>query len=489
MRRPLIAVTLLGVLSVSVAAQQRRSGLPAPPAASPRELSVPPDRLDRLARWMKAVDRHEPGEDDDEIAEIGAWTNEEVADLWIDVTVLARVMRNLRLGVFTVPSDSRTRAPIAILYRPPQLQRLRVLACAAGGRLVDRECIELQAARSLDEDLLTLAAHASAERERTGDTNYLLKRAALLHADIAMFSPRARMEPLAEPHLSDRALGPQSWRVGVSDGRGTDAGMIAIHWDIARLALDHVRPPTFDKPAPERDDMVRAWYRATAAWMQLREDHDPKHLDRGRQIFPDDADLAFLSGCQRETYAGPAIQAAARSIALPLGMTVGIESARTELRQAESFFRRAIALRPAMGEAHLRLGRVLALSGRHADAAAEIQASRPLLDVDDLRYYAELFAGAEHEALGAFDAARAAYQRAAALFPLAQSPYVALSELAHRRGDCAAAAAAIERVFALPAALDGNRDDPWWRYHLAQARNADDLLEAVRAPFLREPRN
>ena len=30
------------------------------------------------------------------------------------------------------------------------------------------------------------------------------------------------------------------------------------------------------------------------------------------------------------------------------------------------------------------------------------------------------------------------------------------------------------------------QDDPWWSYYVAQARDADDLLEAMRRPYLSE---
>src|SRR4029077_19391145 len=101
------------------------------------------------------------------------------------------------------------------------------------------------------------------------------------------------------------------------------------------------------------------------------------HLDRGREIFPDDADLLFLSGCQRETYASPAIQAATRSVSLPPGMTVAIQSDRAELRQGEGYLKRAAGARSDMTEARLRLGRVLGLEGHHAEAAAELRQALP----------------------------------------------------------------------------------------------------------------
>jgi tetratricopeptide (TPR) repeat protein len=109
---------------------------------------------------------------------------------------------------------------------------------------------------------------------------------------------------------------------------------------------------------------------------------------------------------------------------LPTGFSVDIGSDRAELRRAESYFRQALALKPEIGEAHLRLGRVLGQMGHHAEAADELRHALTELDDDQLRYYGALFPGAEEEALGRFDAAREAYQRAAAMYPGAQSPHL-----------------------------------------------------------------
>ena len=137
-----------------------------------------------------------------------------------------------------------------------------------------------------------------------------------------------------------------------------------------------------------------------------------------------------------------------------------------------------VLFRLAPGSAVSNLSRV-------PHATQELRQALTLVDDDQLRYYGELFLGAEEEALGRFDAARDAYRRAAALFRSAQSPLVAVSQLAWRRGDRAGALAAIQKVFELPAAGDSGRDDPWWVYHVAQARNADQLLDALREPFRR----
>ena len=51
-----------------------------------------------------------------------------------------------------------------------------------------------------------------------------------------------------------------------------------------------------------------------------------------------------------------------------------------------------------------------------------------------LLYYGNMFLGAEADALGLTDEARQAYERAGELYPLAQSPRLALSALAARSG-------------------------------------------------------
>ncbi len=75
-------------------------------------------------------------------------------------------------------------------------------------------------------------------------------------------------------------------------------------------------------------------------------------------------------------------------------------------------------------------------------------------DEDLLKYYGRLFLGSAEEALGNYDG-----------------------------GDRAGALAAIGRVFELAQTYPEN-DDPWWTYHVAQGRQADDLLRRLRAPFV-----
>jgi tetratricopeptide (TPR) repeat protein len=438
-------------------------------------------RIHRLERWLKAVTRHQPGADDEPLREVASWTNPDLRTLWIEVNVVVKLMRNPGMGVFSLRPDGQ-RAPIEIRYTPPQLVRLSALACAAGGIVASRHCVDIKAATSLDADLLRLSALAGEARFH-GDVNFVLRRGALLHSDVAILAPHAALEPVP---LS-ASLGPQRLRLEISDGRDVDLGQDAVHWDIARMVLDHVQPNGADQPAPGRDAMVREWYRATASWMQHVEQHDNMHLARALEIFPTDSEIMFLSGCQHEAYASPRIQSGVQSAELPAGVSMGVGSARAELRQAEGSFRRALEIEPAHVEARLRHGRALGSLGRHLEAVGELRqvvAAAPTEPL--LRYYAELFLGAEEEELGHRDAARLAYEQAAALYPDAQSPLLAISRLERSSGNRPAALRALQQVFALSPHADA-RDDPWWIYNTVQARNAEALLDEVRRPFHSEP--
>jgi tetratricopeptide (TPR) repeat protein len=394
-------------------------------------------RIDRLEAWLNAVDRHEPGELDDVAVEIASWSNAVLQTLWIDASVLVQVMRDPKRSAFSIKNEGRRPTPIP--YTSSQLQRLRSLA---------------ERARAHDDD------------------NFILRRGALLHADVAMANPSA-LEPFEPPP----AVGPSRIRMNIGDGRSIDIGSVGVHWELARMLLDYVTPAGARRPAPGGDAMVRQWYRATVSWMQKHEDHEVDHVDRARDLFPADPDILFLNACVHETWAMPRIQSAVRSAVLPTGFSFGLGSEKSELRQAEGSFKRALAARPDFAEAHLRLGRVLTLLGQPAAAVTELRVALAASDEPLLLYYGELFLGAAEESLAQYEPARASYERAAERYPTAQSPLLALSELARRQGDRAGALRANDRLFALPPEPD--RDDPWWSYHLAAGARCRRAARAV----------
>ena len=454
------------------------------PGATSRAAAAPDTdpRLARVEQWLNAVLHHEPGVDDAAAAMVGAWTNSDLRVLWVDLNVIVQLMRNPRGLAFQVRVEGQ-KAPERVRYTTAQMHRMKVLACAAAGMVTLPVCIDQRAGAEIDNDLARLSSLAAAARLGGDHDNYILRRGALLHTDIGLLG-RASDEGI----VGGASAVSQGVRLDIADGRGMGFAQSTVQWEIARTLLDVVIPAGEDRPAPSRDGMVRLWYHAIAAWRQQREQHDTRHLDLARQLFPNDADILFLSGCQHETYAGPQIYNAVRSVVLPTGFKLDVESERGELRLAEGFFRRALAARPDFSEAHLRLGRVLLLRGRAPEAAIELQQAIASPDDNDderLLYYAELFAGAAAEAMSQFDAARASYEKAFGRYPAAQSPRLALSALARRRGDRVAALRALQEVFELRPSVDPALDEPWWWYDVAPARNTDALLEELRKPFLK----
>ena len=88
--------------------------------------------------------------------------------------------------------------------------------------------------------------------------------------------------------------------------------------------------------------------------------------------------------------------------------------------------------------------------GRHDEAASLLRDVTPRLTEPRLQYLAQLFLGTEEAATGHLARAREAFERAAVLFPTAQSPLVALADVAWRAGARAEALDALRRLEELP---------------------------------------
>jgi tetratricopeptide (TPR) repeat protein len=263
-----------------------------------------------------------------------------------------------------------------------------------------------------------------------------------------------------------------------ADGRAGRLEFGTFHWEFARLLLDAVAPE------PGRDDMVRMWYRATVASLHNHRtfaETDPQ-LARAFALFPDDARIVFYSGALQETFAAASVQSVVQSTTFPLGFAPAISSARVHLAQAERFFRQALKIDPHSIETRVHLANVVGRLGRHQEAAAELRGVIPSIADQRLEYYAQMFLGREEETLGRNSVARESFERAAKLYPRAQSPQLALAQLAWKDADAATAFQIVERVFQMPS-RERDREDPWWVYDAAHVRDAEKLLEAVRRPF------
>jgi tetratricopeptide (TPR) repeat protein len=300
--------------------------------------------------------------------------------------------------------------------------------------------------------VVTLAKqHArSLPGSRRDEANDVLLRGAALHADIARLIPDEMV----------RRSPKQDAIFVVRDGREHGRRYMSIHWGLGRSLLDAVAPEPAAHPG------VRRWYQDTSNdLLRLRSLSEAAvHLPRARHLFPSDSALLFLSGILHERFASPSLQAAATAITGDARGTPAVSSARTELSRAERFFRDTLALQPNHLEARIRHGRVLGLLGRHSQAAEALRGAIRSSATGEFLYMAELFLGSEEEALGHSAAARAAFERAAVLYPRAQSPRLALSQLARRAGDRAGAQRQLRILAELPED-EAQREDPWWNYY------------------------
>lgn len=396
-----------------------------------------PLSTDAVEQWLRAVERHEPGVADDAVLAIARWTSS-------DLRLLLRALTDLlRLRGDAQSRLRRTGEPQQVSYR---------------GRVYTLS--ELH-------ELFALTPE-EAGRDRV---DRVLKRGALLHTDVALLAPSED-----RPSLISSSPEGSGAVVRVQDGRGLWAGGHATHIDFARQLLDEV------KPDPSADPIVHGWYVAIAAHLQSQRMYGDvvPHLNRARKLFPQDARLWFHSGVTHEVFSAPEVQTALQSALLEVDVVIEVQSEETELKRAEAYLRRAAELDPAAAEIRLHLGRVLSRQDRRLDAVAELERTLGRLPNPECEYLALLFLGEAEALLGKLDAAQSRFERAAQLVPSAQAPRLSLSDLAHRRGDLAAAQRWLTQGLAVP---PDRRFDPWWAYDRLHVENAGALVDAWRKAF------
>jgi tetratricopeptide (TPR) repeat protein len=436
----------LGCLLLASIALAPGTVLAGQPALQPAQTIRVGHDLSRLQSWLDAADRHVPGQADAAALLVGSWSIRQLETVFFDLTALLRLVRS---------SDADLRLPRPVrAFSPRELLALR-----------DLVTVEVQRA----------GLHPSAPRSAEDGkrvVNRLVKRGTLLHTDVALLVDAAA-DKLADSTEQPLLLAPRS-TLHLMDARQVAVDHYGSHWDMARLLLDQVLP------APAADLAVRDWYHAVAELFATKYllAESREHLARATRIFPADPQIALAFGRLREVEGSSKIQGFLDTATRPeLKAITG--SARSNLRAAQSFYRKAVALDGDSADASMHLGRVTGLLGRHEEAAQELR--RAATRAVDMRtqYYAWLFLGVEEQALDHADQARESFERAAALYPRAQSPFLALSHLARRRGDLAGGRRAIEQVFAR-AGDDRGRADPWVTY-FAGIMDPDVLLSDIRA--------
>ena len=301
----------------------------------------------------------------------------------------------------------------------------------------------------------------------------LFLRAAVIYGDISLSVPR-------EQRPVYRGMYAGADRVALAeDGQSIGVTRRDTH---LRLAQEFVRRVVqFPQATGEHKTIAAEWYVALAA--ALAAAHDlaglKDHLEEAREQFPAHAEIEFLSGCLAESLASPIVQAAQRdpnngpqAKSLFQSLRERSLARRPNLELAEDHYKRALELHPQHGEARIRLARVLMIGDRTKDALPLLEV--PLETADRaLSYYRFLFLGRAYQRTGKLDDGRKSYEAAGQLFPNAQSPWLALSDLAAGVGDAEGSRAALERIIQRTGALD----DPWWRYDACSGRNATRIYQ------------
>ncbi len=412
--------------------------------------------LSMIEEWRKAVEQHRPGEADAAAVEVGKWP---IFELEFSIALFKNLIKQ----------------PLYESAYPPKGLAVSPQGCRS------------------------LAYYLGLKKEK--DKNYWLKRGALLHADIALLqlekgsadtypSQVFYIQNLIKSSKKDEAKTCWSIRLltatvldlkdkgdrevaWIQDGRPVYENT-GRHMEFGRSLLDSVTPK------PSWDEMVKEWYIATSAYglSRGRPGYIENHLKDAVNLFRSDPTILLYAGALHETYASPRYQNA-----LSLG---GIKYShgpqKNELELARSYFNKAVKVNPNLAEARLRLGHVSGLLGYHDEAVSELQKATTAITDPQLQYYAALFLGNELAAIGRITDARNQFELAASLFPAAQSPLFALSELAHSSGDMQNASIALERAFAV--AANGRRgSDPRWKYDLVPDDQAAALLLRMRRSF------
>jgi tetratricopeptide (TPR) repeat protein len=348
-----------------------------------------------------------------------------------------------------------------------------------------------------------------------------LKRAAVLHADVAAYvernplhetvapkSPGARgrelqihrgaaperlpgSEPVPPLLVADRLLVDK-------DGEVIGERLSTWNWPFARSLLDllGVTPgKSFLKGRVQvaTDAFVSTWYHATTAYMFAEGLYGEatSHLHHASMVLPQDALALFDRGCYAEILGLPMHQAlipkpdvgqrARGAGSLPwttpgAGDEVRIPAAATTNDDAERLFRRALAVDPSVVEARVRLARLLDLRGHHDEAAKELNTALSQNPSGALAYYAHLFSARAAQASGDVNGASRHYDDALRLFLDAQSALLGSSQISLVRANVADAVASVDRLGERSAVFTA---DPWWEYHVGAGREATELLEAL----------
>jgi tetratricopeptide (TPR) repeat protein len=382
--------------------------------------------LERLVLWSDAVIAHEPGRVDAPLRDLATWSADDVLHVVEDF-----------LRVLPAWRDSRPGGPVLVgkrIIKADEVRRIRVLTDVAPETV-----------------------------------NRTLRRAAMLHADVALHAP------LDASTVTGRAASSV-----VQDGVFVRPIGVSEHWPAARTLLDGVAP------SPALDPFVAEWYRTTAATLLQRGNLAAAgtHIEHARTRLRPDAEILFQDGYYHQASASATILAYQLQRAASFtGRPAQVERGRRQVRlvfaehraNAEARFREAVALDPGHLEARVRLGWALVQRDRVAQAEPHLRCVAASQTEPTLAYVARLLLGRVQERAGQVEAARKNYEAASKLFPAARSPRFALAAMDRRLGRRADAWLAVAESVT-PPIQEQDRADPWWTFDQWQSVPAADRL-------------
>jgi len=385
-------------------------------------------RLSMLQRWAGAVEVHDPGQLDAAVTQLAKLTPVQRALLIEVASPFAGFTRDLA-ATGEMKSES--------------LKRFKS---------EERSGVEVLAKR-----IIAAGPYAA-----------WLQRAVVLETDIAILAP----EQTAEAMKNAPAAGIGE-AIRADDGELGARNLLNWHWEFARMLLDQRDPAASDAFAAD-------WYHAIALFMldeQLFAELEP-HLRKGTELFFADGRQAFDFGCLADALGSRRVQAILISTPVLGTFRPNVPQAVAAHALAEQRFSRALDLDQNLVEARVRLARIYTEQNKNEDALALLITAFRVPMAPETEYMAHLIAARAGAGVSNEADALAHLNSARALFPTAQTPVIAMSELALERGDLQEAAAVAGALRAGPAPVE--RVDPWWLYFQAPWIDHTMLIEQLR---------
>jgi tetratricopeptide (TPR) repeat protein len=329
------------------------------------------------------------------------------------------------------------------------------------------------------------------ERARTGDVNGAV-------AEIGTWNWQAFRDLRDELERFRRDLESPLQRVLVKWGRADIEALAMLHTETAirseRLSTKETSHANWAKQLLELFDGLnidqsfrRRWYVAWGAHLQstFRLQELAAHVHEAVRKWPEDPDLLTMAGSVYESSSHRAVVLRSDSDYISMQSRRRLErpDRRRNHTLAESYYRRALDVKPDLFDARLRLARMLLESNRFDGALVHVTQAAERAASPKEHYLARLFLGRVYASAQRWPEAVAAYADADALLPDCQSSALALSYVLLKQGERTKAEAQIKVV--AQRSNPARCEDPWWDYEFGYGPRADALLEQLRETLRR----